>query len=212
MASSIPEAIMPPIFSSCNFLVDVPLSSSTLPRWRQVRVQAEGLHFSLQGAVILSQTTAINDGLPQLLFPVWSESNHRMTSMWWWVLCKVPPKVTRPAEVFSVRCQITRCNVFFAPVRCDLKEAKPKTFIRFWCQMLTNRDYLMTHLNCHLQYICCWALSQKATPLALSALTQLETPYLTADLILSYDLMSRAVSQTTVSGVWQDRSIQCTKD
>lgn len=149
MASSIPEAIMPPIFSSCNFLVDVPLSSSTLPRWRQVRVQAEGLHFSLQGAVILSQTTAINDGLPQLLFPVWSESNHRMTSMWWWVLCKVPPKVTRPAEVFSVRCQITRCNVFFAPVRCDLKEAKPKTFIRFWCQMLTNRDYLMTHLNCH---------------------------------------------------------------
>lgn len=61
-------------------------------------------------------------------------------------------------------------------------------------------------------YICCWALSQKLILRALSALTQLEMPYLTADLILSYDLMSGAVSQTTVSGVWQGRSIQCTKD
>lgn len=66
--------------------------------------------------------------------------------------------------------------------------------------MLPNRDYLMNHLSCHQQYICRWALSWKLL-LALSALTQLETPYLTADLILSYDLMSRAVSQTTVSGV-----------
>lgn len=42
---------------------------------------------------------------------------------------------------------------------------------------------------------------QTAVLLALSALTQLETLQLTPDLILSYDLMSGAVSHTTVSEV-----------
>lgn len=40
--------------------------------------------------------------------------------------------------------------------------------------------------------------------LLLSVLTQLETPQL-PDLIMSYDLMSGAVSRTTLSEVWQDR-------
>lgn len=40
-------------------------------------------------------------------------------------------------------------------MRCDPKETKPEIFILLWCQTLPNRDYLMSHPRCHLQYTCC---------------------------------------------------------
>lgn len=100
---------------------------------------------------------------PQLLFPVWSESNHRTTSMGWWALCMLPPTATRPKK--AVRFPLWAAKSHETSNAADvcfskLKETKPETFIRFWCQVLSNRDYLMTHLSCHLQYICCWALSK----------------------------------------------------
>lgn len=79
---------------------------------------------------------------------VWSESNHKMTSIGWWVLCKLPPTVTRPKE--AVRFPLwgakshgtsNTWDVCFS-LQCDLKETKPETFRRFWCQITKITSWL----------------------------------------------------------------------
>ncbi len=102
------------------------------------------------------------------LLPVWSGStrNHRMTSMGWGALCIVPPTVIRSNKEANFpevpnHVMLQTQQMFLTPLWCDLKETKPETFIRFWCQMLRNWDYLMTHLSCHLPHTCCRALRRQ---------------------------------------------------
>lgn len=78
---------------------------------------------------------------PQLLFPVWSESNHRMTSMGRWLLCKVPPTVTRlKMEVFPPMNWENRMTPRTQPAQASQsKRQKAETIIRFWCQKLSSR-------------------------------------------------------------------------
>ena len=86
---------------------------------------------------------------------VWGESNHRMTSTGWWVLCKVRPNgtVTRPKCGFL--CEMPnhltpqRVSSFGRGVTSK-RQNQRLCCIRFWCRMLTNRDYLMTHLRRHI--------------------------------------------------------------
>lgn len=160
----------------------------------KVKVQAEGFHCLLRGGFYYKQnhhSQSWSTEQPHVSLPVWSESNHRMTNMRWRLFCTLPLTVTKPKTNewgFLKRC------VFSIPLRFDLKETKTTTCISLFGS-LTRMNSAATYSTFVAEL---W--NKKRIPPALSALTQLETPHLKADLILSYDLMSRAVSQTTVSG------------
>lgn len=81
---------------------------------------------------------------------VWSESNHKMTSTGWWVLCKLPPTVTRPKgalrfplwgakahgashtwEVCALPCSVT-----------SKRQNQRLSFSRFWCQITKITSWL----------------------------------------------------------------------
>lgn len=91
MESSIPKAIMSGFFPLFTIFQQTSRCLQTHFCGKEVRVQVECSPFLAAWCYFkLSRCRAVKP--PQLvLLPVRNESNHRMTSTGWWVLCKVPP-------------------------------------------------------------------------------------------------------------------------
>lgn len=161
----------------------------------KVKVQAEGFRCLLRGGLLLQaeppQSELKHRAATRLAARVeWKQSQddkHEMTTVLHAATYSSKPKTNEWG--FLKRC------VFSIPLRFDLKETKKTTTCISLFRSLTRMNSAATYSTFVAEL---W--NKKRIPPALSALTQLETPHLKADLILSYDLMSRAVSQTTVSG------------